>query len=100
MSSTNAGTAGRALLAGAVAILLSQAVSGAVRAANKPEVLSAAVDFTVGYGDITIVGENLPSTPNVRLDGTLLDVIGASPRRSWRHFRRWRAFRTCWGTIS
>src|SRR5207247_1171111 len=79
MSDTNQGTAGRALLAVAVAISLSLAVSGKARAANKPDVISAAVDFTVGYGEITIVGENFPSTPNVRLDGTLLDVISASP---------------------
>jgi hypothetical protein len=79
MSSTNVGTAGRALLAVAVSILFSSAVSGETRAANKPEVLSAAVDFTVGYGEITIVGLNLPSMPNVTLDGTLLDVISASP---------------------
>ena len=81
MRSTNVGTAGRAVLAGAVAILVSLAVSGEVRAADKPEVISAVVDFTVGYGDITIVGENFPSTPNVRLDGTLVDVISASPTK-------------------
>ncbi len=79
MSDTNQGTTGRALLGVAVAIFLSLAVSGEVRAANKPDVISAAVDFTVGYGEITIVGESFPSTPHVRLDGTLLDVISASP---------------------
>jgi hypothetical protein len=79
MSYMNVGTAGRALLAVAVVISLSLAVSGEVRAADRPQVISATVDFAVGYGEITIVGENFPSTPDVRLDGTFLDVISASP---------------------
>jgi hypothetical protein len=79
MSYRNLETVRRALIAGAVAIFFSLAVSGGVKAAEKPQVLSATVDFTVGYGQITIAGENLPSTPNVKLGGTLLDVLSSSP---------------------
>src|ERR1700674_3672890 len=79
MSSTNVGTAGKELLAVAVAILLSLEVSGEVKAADRLQVISATVDFPVGYWQITIVGENCPSTPNLKLGGTLLDVMSASP---------------------
>lgn len=78
-SGSNAGTARHARVAGAVAVFLSLVVSGGLEAADKPQVISATVDFTVGYGQITIVGENLPSTPNVKLGGTRLDVLSNSP---------------------
>jgi hypothetical protein len=43
-------------------------------------ILSATVDFTVGFGQITILGENFPSRPLVTLDGTLLpDIVSHSP---------------------
>ena len=77
MSSKNVGTAGRALLAVAVAILPSLAVSDEVKAPGKPVVISATVDF--GQGQITIAGETFPSTPTVTLDGTPLNVTSASP---------------------
>jgi len=53
--------------------------AGLAAAANKPQVVSATVDFAVGYGQLTIVGESLPSSPDVRLGGTLLDVLSNSP---------------------
>ena len=55
------------------------AAAGLAAAANKPQVVSATVDFAVGYGQLTLVGENLPSSPGVRLGGTLLDVLSNSP---------------------
>ena len=81
MSARNARAARRALLAVAVATILSLAMRSGVKAADKPQVISATVDFTVGFGQITIVGENLPSTPNVSLGGTLLDVISNGPNQ-------------------
>ena len=78
-SGSNAGTSRHARVAGAVAVFLLLVVSGGLEAADKPQVISATVDFTVGYGQITIVGENLPSTPNVKLGGTRLDVLSNSP---------------------
>src|SRR5947208_16168707 len=100
MSDTNQGTAGRALLAVAVAISLSLAVSGEVRAANKPDVISAAVDFTVGYGEITIVGESFPSTPHVRLAGRLLAALSATRTRTVPSLRLLAAFEYLRGDIS
>jgi hypothetical protein len=73
----------RPLLAGPVALLVSLPVSCGLKAADQPQVISATVDFTVGFGQITIVGESLPSTPNVKPDGALLDVISPRRRRSW-----------------
>jgi hypothetical protein len=72
------GAATRAWLTVAAAIPLFLALSGGVSADGKPEILSATVDFSVGLGQITITGENLPSPPQVMLDGTPLDVISSS----------------------
>jgi len=46
-----------------------------------PLVISASVDFTAGpYGQITIEGHSLPTSPDVSLGGTVLTpVISASP---------------------
>jgi hypothetical protein len=79
MSWRNVRAPKRRLLAGAGALLVSVAAVSGVRAADKPQVISASVDFTIGFGQITIVGQNLPSTPNVKLDGTFLDVISNNP---------------------
>ncbi len=62
----------------ACTLLAFYAATGLAAAASKPQVVSATVDFSVGYGQLTIVGENLPSSPNVRLGGTLLDVISSN----------------------
>jgi hypothetical protein len=66
-------------LAPALVLLAFCGTAGLASAANIPQVLSATADFSVGYGQLTIVGENLPSTPNVKLGGTLLDVLSNSP---------------------
>ena len=82
MSSTNSGTQGRALLAGVVAIVLSLLVSAGIAKADSglSFVTSASVDFTAGtYGQITIVGQSLPTSPVVALDGTVLGTVSSSP---------------------
>jgi len=68
----------RPTLASALVLLAFCGTAGLATAANKPQVVSATVDFSVGYGQLTIVGENLPSTPDVKLGGTLLDVLSNS----------------------
>ena len=65
-------------LASALVLLAICGATGLASAANKPKVLSTTTDFTVGYGQLTIVGENLPCAPNVRLGGTVLDVLSNS----------------------
>src|SRR6266700_1823306 len=65
-------------LAAALVLLAFCGATGLASAANKPKVLSTTADFTVGYGQLTIVGENLPSAPNVKLGGTVLDVLSNS----------------------
>lgn len=65
-------------LASALVLLAFCGATGLASAANKPKVLSTTADFTVGYGQLTIVGENLPSAPNVKLGGTVLDVLSNS----------------------
>jgi hypothetical protein len=82
VSSTSVGTQGRALLAGAMAIGLWLLVSAATANADGglPFVTSANVDFTAGtYGQITIVGQSLPASPVVALDGTVLGTVSSSP---------------------
>ena len=84
MSSRNPGTARRAVLAGAVTILLSLTVSGGVANATigPPVVTSASVDFTAGAnGQLTIVGQFLPTPPVVALGGTVLGTVSASPTK-------------------
>jgi hypothetical protein len=61
--------------------LLALLSSGAVvHAAGLPLVISARVDSEAGgYGELTIVGQNLPVPPVVALGGTVLGVVSASP---------------------
>jgi len=65
-------------LASALVLLAFCGATGLAFAVNKPKVLSTSADFTVGHGQLTIVGENLPSAPNVKLGGTVLDVLSNS----------------------
>jgi len=64
-----------------VTALLALLSSGAVaHTAGLPVVTSATVDSTAGgFGQVTIVGQNLPVPPVVALGGTALGVVSASP---------------------
>jgi collagen triple helix repeat protein len=69
-----------AVLLVSVALMSSGVVANATD--GIPLVTQASVDFTAGaYGQITIVGQFLPTPPVVGLGGTVVGVVSASPTR-------------------
>jgi len=63
----------------AASLLAVQVIGPVAHAAGRPVVTTARADATAGgFGQVTIVGQNLPVPPVVALGGTELSVVSAS----------------------
>jgi hypothetical protein len=63
----------------AATLLLAPATSAVAQTVNNPAILAASVDLSIPPdGVITILGQNLPSAPNVSLGGVPLAVLSST----------------------